>query len=305
MQNRQESGEPPWTILRILRWTTSHFRSRHIENPRASAEILLAHALGIRRIDLYLRHDQPLMPEERERFRELIRRRLRHEPVAYIVGRRGFWTLELSLSPAVLIPRPETECLVEAALECLPRNPENRILDLGTGSGAIILSLAAERPENRFYASDRSPAALEIAKANAAGNGLEGKIHFFCGDWFAPLCPEIPGFDLIVSNPPYIRSAEIRDLQPEISFEPKAALDGGPDGLAEIRQIVGQARNYLAADGFLIMEIGCDQAGEVVRMAEKCGAYDQIRCTADYSARDRVVQMRRKAEKRLAHCEAI
>ncbi len=294
MQNRQKSGEPPWTILRILRWTASRFRSRNIENPRASAEILLAHALDLRRIDLYLRHDQPLMPDELGRFRELIRRRLRHEPVAYILGTRGFWTLELSLSPAVLIPRPETECLVEAALECLPKTPEreSRILDLGTGSGAIILSLAAEQPKNCFYASDRSPAALEIAKDNAAGNGLEGKIHFFCGDWFAPL--KTPGgFDLILSNPPYIRSSDMDGLQPEISFEPRSALDGGPDGLQAIRQILLHAPDYLTEHGFLVIEIGFDQGGDVAEMAQKCGAYEQIRCIKDYAGNDRVMRMRR------------
>ncbi len=295
MQNQPKNGEP-WPILRLLRWTASHFMSRNIENPRASAEILLAHALGLRRIDLYLRYDQPLMPGELGRFRELILRRLRHEPVAYITGRKEFWTVELSLSPAVLIPRPETECLVEAALGCLPETPEGEgrsILDMGTGSGAIILALAAERPGNRFYASDRSAAALEIAKANAAGNGLDGKVGFFCGDWFAPLKADISGFDLIVSNPPYIRAAEIKGLQPEISFEPKAALDGGTDGLAAIRQIVLHAPDYLSEKGFLIMEIGFDQRSDVTEIAQKCGNYDQIRCTKDYGGNDRVMQMRR------------
>lgn len=294
MQNRQKSGKPPWSILRLLRWTTSHFSSRNIENPRASAEILLAHALGLRRIDLYLRHDQPLMSDELGRFRELVRRRLRHEPAAYITGHKEFWSVELSLSPDVLIPRPETECLVEAALECLPQNPEreNRILDLGTGSGAIILAVAAERPGNRFYASDRSPAALKIAKGNAARNSLEGKIAFFCGDWFAPLKAS-GGFDLILSNPPYIRSADMESLQPEISFEPRNALDGGPDGLAAIRQILLQAPDCLAEEGFLVMEIGFDQGADTAEIARKCGVYGQIRCTKDYAGNDRVMRMQR------------
>jgi len=298
MQTCPKNAEQPMCISELLRQTVSCFRSRNIENPGASAEILLAHALGLQRIDLYLRHDQPLMAGERERFLELSRRRLCHEPVAYITGRKEFWTADLLLSPAVLIPRPETECLVEAALTCLPQTGKDRsILDLGTGSGAIILALARERPGNRFFASDRSLDALKIAKTNAARNSLEGKIAFFCGDWFAPLGENITGFDLILSNPPYIRSAEIEGLQPEIRFEPKAALDGGEDGLAAVRQIVLQAPDYLAENGFLLMEIGFDQRRDVTELAEKCKTYDQIRCIRDYSGNDRIMQMRRTAQK--------
>jgi len=286
------------SVFELLRQTVSCFRSRNIENPGASAEILLAHALGFQRIDLYLRHDQPVMACERERFRELSIRRLCHEPVAYITGHKEFWNADLVLSPAVLIPRPETECLVEAALACVPQTGKARnILDLGTGSGAIILALAGERPGNRFFASDRSLAALEIAGINAARNGLQEKIAFFCGDWFAPLRKDLAGFDLILSNPPYIRSAEIEGLQPEIGFEPKAALDGGEDGLGAIRQIVLHAPDCLAENGFLLMEIGSDQRRDVTELAEKCKAYDQIRCIRDYSGHDRVMQMRRMARK--------
>ncbi|MEE4359858.1 MAG: peptide chain release factor N(5)-glutamine methyltransferase [Desulfococcaceae bacterium] len=301
MQKQTEKGEVPWTIRKILRWTTSWFASRNIENPRASAEILLAFVLDLRRIDLYLRHDQPLTDGERAAFRKVVRRRIQHEPVAYIVGQKDFWSVELCVDPSVLIPRPETERLVETALGLLGKRDEGkicRILEMGTGSGAVIVSLAAEEPANCFFASDLSLAALTTARKNAVRNKVGGKILFFCGSWFAPLAGKdrSAGFDLIISNPPYIPTSEIGNLQPEICrYEPVHALDGGNDGLNEIRNILLGAAEYLNEKGSLLVEIGSGQKDAVLHLAEKSGCYEAIACIKDYGGKDRLVQMQKKS----------
>ncbi len=298
MKNQLNSRPPEWTIIKLLKWATTYFRSHDIESPRASAEILLAHALDLGRIDLYLRYDQPLDGEELSRFKALIKRRLKREPVAYIIGQKGFWSIDLNVSGDVLIPRPETECLVDAALEALSAaTPDGgqRILELGTGSGAVVLALATQHADRLYYASDISLSAIRIARDNARRLNLEKSIRFFGGDWFAPLNPECGCFDLILSNPPYIKSEELEDLQPEIfNFEPIRALDGGPDGLSSIRRIIDQAHRYLNPGGILLLEIGHDQKADVQQLMEHCGQYDQFVCIPDYGGRDRVVQMRKK-----------
>jgi len=298
MKNQQNHNPPEWTILKLLKWATAYFRSHDIESPRASAEILLAHALNLQRIDLYLRYDQPLDDDELSRFKAVLKRRAKREPVAYIVGQKGFWSLDLKVTGDVLIPRPETECVVELALEILcDPSPSSgqRILELGTGSGAIILALASQLPDRRYFASDVSFKAIEIARHNARLLNLDANICFFGGDWFAPLDPESAGFDLIVSNPPYIRSAELTGLQPEIvDYEPVCALNGGDDGLASLRCIIDQGHRFLKPGGKLLVEIGHDQQEAVHQLMRQCGQYDCFRCTQDYSGRDRVVQMRKK-----------
>lgn len=290
------SKTSPWTILDLLRWITADFRDRRIESPRASAEILLAHALGLRRIDLYIRYDQPLTPDERDRLRALVRRRRRREPVAYIVGARDFWTLTLSVNPDVLIPRPDTESLVEAALGQLPADGETwRVLDLGTGSGAVVLALAAERPGNRYFASDCSPAALRVAADNARRLGLEKAVAFFAGDWLSPVAPppKGPGFQLIVSNPPYVATSELDGLAAEIrDHEPLSALDGGPDGLAAIDWIIRAAPDYLLPGGFLMLEIGADGAEPVRRRFERDGRYEAVTIQTDLAGHYRVAVAR-------------
>ncbi len=292
------SKASPWTILDLLRWITADFRDRRIESPRAGAEILLAHALGLRRIDLYIRYDQPLTPDERDRLRALIRRRRRREPVAYIVGKRDFWTLTLSVNPDVLIPRPDTESLVEAALDELPTDGATwRVLDLGTGSGAVILALAAERPGNRFFASDASPAALRVASDNARRLGPADAVAFFAGDWLEPVAPppDGPGFHLIVSNPPYLTTSDIDGLAAEIrDHEPLAALDGGPDGLAAIGPIIRTAPDHLLPGGFLMLEIGADQADRVRRCFERDGRYEAVTIRTDLAGHHRVAVARRR-----------
>jgi release factor glutamine methyltransferase len=297
MPNASTPDRPIWTILELVRWTTDYFNTHGLESPRAEAEILLAHCLGARRIDLYLNHDQPLDKDERERFKALIKRRLKGEPVAYITGTREFWSLELMVGPAVLIPRPETECLVEAVLPFLRNDTGSpkRGLDMGTGSGAIVIALAHETPDSFFLAMDRSLDALYLARQNARKHGVDKRIGWYCGNWDAPLKADQKRFDLIVSNPPYIRSEDIDGLQSEIrDHEPRMALDGSIDGLASLRNIIQTAYRYLHPGGMLALEMGCDQAAAVTGIANRAGHYENLSIIKDYSGLDRVAVMKKK-----------
>lgn len=298
MQNQRKATDPDWTIIKILQWTTSYFRSNGIDSPRSTAEIILAHILGLARIDLYLRYDQPLVRSELDHFRTLIKRRINREPVAYIVGSKEFWNIELNVSKEVLIPRPETECLVEEALSVLLKEPlysPKRIIELGTGSGAIIIATASEKPEHDYFASDVSEKAVSVALINAKKQKLDNKICFFCGNWFLPMKEKSGLFDMVLSNPPYIRKDDIVGLQPEISkFEPLAALDGGDDGLCEIRKIIGSAHRFLNPKGHLIIEIGYDQKEAVYKIAEEADSYQNIYFRKDYSGFDRIVSMQKR-----------
>lgn len=291
-------NESPWTILKLIEWTTSYFDSHKIEGARASAEILLASALGLKRIDLYMRYDQPLSLQELAIFKALIKRRVKREPVAYIIGNKEFWSMDLDVTKDVLIPRPDTECLVEQALAYVPGKNSNevwKILELGTGSGAIILSMATQRPQHRYFASDRSKKALTVAEGNAKKHHLSDAILFFAGDWFNPIKNNIHNFDMILSNPPYIPNKVIADLEPEIAlYEPKIALDGGKDGLDSLNLIINQAPSFLKPAGFLILEIGFDQKEKISEIASNCSKYELIRVVKDYAGHDRVAVMRTK-----------
>jgi len=263
-----------WTVLRLLEWTTSYFHSHDIDSPRSTAEILLAAVLNLERIDLYLRYDQPLNPSELQAFKALIRRRVRREPVAYIVGRREFWSLDLTVTPDVLIPRPETECLVEQALPLLDTDRCLRVLELGTGSGAIVLALSRQRPHHRYWASDVCANALQIARRNVQRFARGTRVELFCADWLNALHLHRARFDLIVSNPPYIVRGQLDRLQPEIAlYEPRKALDGAIDGIDCIRAILSQAPRHLTAAGALLVEIGEDQPGAAEILVREMGAY--------------------------------
>jgi len=296
------SIEPEWTIIKLLKWTTSFFKSREIESPRATAEILLAHVLELKRIDLYLRYDQPLCAEELSRFKALIKRRVKREPVAYILGFKEFWSMDFAVTKDVLIPRPETEFLVEAALKLLPEDSiskqnltRKRVLEMGTGSGAVILALASMRPNHLFFASDRVIAAAAQARHNAVRHGLQGCVNFFCSDWFGTFGNGKPVFDVIVSNPPYVPRGVIAGLQPEIHrYEPISALDGGEDGLSSVRSIVNAAHLHLCPEGYLLLEIGHDQKDDVLKIIEKSGNYEKVIFTKDYGGYPRIVQMQKR-----------
>ena len=295
MSNDDKLPARPWTILKTLQWTADYFKRHGIENGRSSAEVLLTHCLQCRRIDLYLKYDQPLQADELARFKALIQRRCKREPDAYIVGHKEFWSLTIRVTPAVLIPRPETECLVEAALARFPCNDAIRVLELGTGSGAISIALARERTLWCIRASDVSIEALDVARHNA-GRLLEtDRIEFFNGSWFEPFEGQEGGFDLIISNPPYVAADEMAGLEPEVRlFEPASALDGGTDGLACLRHIIQTAPEYLRPSGWLILEMGCSQGEAVETMGRLCGAYQSIRVDKDYSGLDRVALLQRK-----------
>lgn len=283
-----------WTVLKILQWTTQYFASHGIDSPRLTAELLLAHVLDTTRLALYLQHDQPLSASERAAYKHLIQRRLRREPVAYILGKKGFWNLDLEVSPDVLVPRADTETLVETALEVIPEQADGScwtILDAGTGSGAIVLSIACERMGHRYIATDRSMAALRIARKNAQRAGIDG-VLWVCADWLDAF--DCRSLDAVVSNPPYIPTAEIERLEPEVNgYEPRAALDGGADGLDAFRRIVVQARRILRPSGWLLLEIGWNQGAAVQRLIEDVGGFEDVRIRKDLGGMDRVVAARR------------
>jgi release factor glutamine methyltransferase len=267
-----------------------------IDTARLDAEVLMGHVLGLTREQLLASADFLLSEVHLRRYHELLRRRLEREPIAYITGRQEFWSLEFRVLPDVLIPRPETERLVEISLALareLSKTSSLQVLDIGTGSGAIAISLAKELPSAVIWATDVSPAALEIARSNAAGNGVAARIRFFHGDLFEAVGEFTGRFTLIVSNPPYIRSAETDALEPEVSrWEPPGALDGGADGLDFYRRIARQARDYLAPNGAVAVEVGADMGKEVSRLFTAAGYYTGVAIFQDYAGRDRVVVAR-------------
>lgn len=312
-------GAPPavWTILATLRWTADYFRTKGVSEPRASAEILLAHTLGVSRLDLYLRYDQPLNPEELARFKALMVRRREGEPVAYLTGHREFWSLDFRVTPAVLIPRPETETLVAAALEVAkslapgsepapvtkphPKTqnlkPETSPLwgaEVGVGSGAVVIALAKELPSTAWVGLDRSGAALAVARDNARRHGVLQRIHFLQADLLNALKPDA-ALALLVANLPYVPRAEWERLPREIkAFEPPGALLGGEDGLDLIRPLIRQAQHYVMAGGWVLLEVGDRQAPLVEELFEKNEAYDRIETIKDFSGVERVVRARRR-----------
>jgi release factor glutamine methyltransferase len=281
-----------WTIRRVLGWTTAFFDRKGIEGPRLDAELLIADALGVDRMRLYLDLDKPLASAELVGIRARVSRRGQREPVAYIVGRKGFWTLDLAVDARVLVPRPETERLVELALEAL-RDIEAPVLaDVGCGSGCVALALAAERPDATVHAIDCSTDALTVARAN--GEALGAAVQWHVGDLLDPV--EGP-LDLVVSNPPYIPSATVANLMPEVTeYEPTLALDGGPDGLDVIRRLVAAAAARLRPGGKLLFEIGSDQGTEAKAIVEGHPEFSAVVVHPDYAKLDRVVEATRVAK---------
>ena len=280
-----------WTILELLRWTTQYFAEQGIETPRLDAECLLASALGVDRMRLYLDFDKPASPGERDAFREWVRRRADERvPVAQLVGGKEFWSLPLLVTADVLSPRPDTETLVAAALDRLPeRDSDAQILEIGTGSGAVALAIAHERPRARITATDVSPAALKVAEQNARDLGMEGRIEFAEGSLFGPVVGR--QFDLVVSNPPYLAESERSELAPELAHEPDVALFAGPDGLAVLRELAAGVPAFLAPGGGFAVELAPDQAPTVAHWLREAGLGDVV-THRDLAARPRVVSAR-------------
>jgi release factor glutamine methyltransferase len=275
-----------WTIRKVLTWTTQHFEKRQVDAPRLTAEVLLSHVLKLGRVRLYVDLDRPLTRDELGTFRGLIERRLAGEPTQYLTGVKEFYNRPFKVDARVLIPRPETELLVEAALRALPKDAPSRALDVCTGSGCIAISLAAERPQATVVATDLSPDACALARENAEALKVSERLTVLQGDLFSPLPPDAR-FQVVVSNPPYIDSAEIPTLSPEVRREPKLALDGGPDGLALIRRVVTGARRWLEPGGLLAVEIGETQGAAVLELLRAAG-YADARVEKDLERRERM-----------------
>ncbi|HOB11532.1 MAG TPA: peptide chain release factor N(5)-glutamine methyltransferase [Syntrophomonadaceae bacterium] len=273
-----------WTIKDLLAWTTRFFTDKGIEEPRLNAEALLARVLKKDRVYLYANYFAPVNQNEREQYRELIKRRAAREPLAYLLGKREFMSLDFRVTPEVLIPRPETELLVETVLQLATKDQPVSICDVGTGSGAIAVSLAYYIPHAQVTAIDISGAALEIARYNAEEHGV--KVHFLEGDLLASV-PAGEQFDFICANLPYISEAEYPKLDPEVlHYEPRLALWGSGDGLELYRRLIPQAWQHLHSDGYLLMEIGCNQAEAAVAL---CSAFSQVQVRQDWAGRDRLI----------------
>ena len=325
----------PKLLIDYLKLASDHLAGKGVESARLDAELLLADALGLSRMQLYTNHDRPLAAEEVDRFRTLLRRRAGREPVAYILGRREFWSLEFAVDRRVLIPRPETETLVDAAVractgtlaataapttydatqaegseeaattegaaDAAPRKVArsrkkqlalvaDRVLDIGTGSGAIAVALAVELPGLALVATDESAASLEVAPRNAAKHGVEERIEFRRGDLFAALDAS-DVFDVIVSNPPYCKESEVAEMDPEVrEWEPKGALVGGADGMSATARIIDGAPRHLSAEGWLLLEVGTQAEDVRTRLARS--GWREIRTLHDLAGRDRVVVAR-------------
>jgi release factor glutamine methyltransferase len=282
---------PPqtWTVEGVLRWATDDFRGRGIDRPRLDAEVLLAHALGTTRMQLVIDAKRPLEPEELARFRDLVKRRRAREPVAYLVGVREFYGRQFRVDRRVLVPRPDTETLVDVALaRTEARSLSMRALDLCTGSGCVAITLSRQRPTARVHATDLSADALAVARENALRLGAY-TVSFSLGDLFAALPAGAGPFDVIVANPPYIATAEVEALDRDIKdFEPRQALDGGADGLAVIRRIVDLAPTWLARGGFLATEVAAGEAADAAELFAARG-FANVTITRDYGRVERVV----------------
>lgn len=273
-----------WTIKDLLIWTTRFFTDKGIEEPRLNAEALLARVLEKDRVYLYANYSAPVNQNEREQYRELIKRRISREPLAYLLGKREFMSLDFKVTPAVLIPRPETELLVETVFQLAPKDQPVSICDVGTGSGAIAVSLAYYMPQAQVTAIDISGSALEIARYNADQHGV--KVRFLEGDLLDPI-PAGEQFDFICANLPYISEAEFPGLDPEVlNYEPRLALWGSGDGLELYRRLVPQAWQHLPGGGHLLMEIGCSQAEAAAALFPSPA---QVQVRQDWAGRDRLV----------------
>jgi release factor glutamine methyltransferase len=284
-----------WTTLKVLDWTTSRFQRAGIEPARLEAQVLLAHTLACDRVRLYMNFDRPLHPDELTSYRQLIQRRLAGEPMAYLTGEQEFWSLSFRITPDVLIPRRDTEIAIEVVLDAVPdRAAPLRIADVATGSGVLAVTLARELGQATVVATDLSEAAARVARDNAARLGVADRVDVRVGDLLAPLARAVPDVvDVLVSNPPYVRSADIQGLAPEVRREPRLALDGGADGLACLRRIVAGAAAHLAPGGLLALEHGFDQDADVRHIIDATGAFAAAQTRRDLGGNPRITYARR------------
>jgi release factor glutamine methyltransferase len=291
-------SQKSWTVGELLKVTTDYLRSKKIDSSRLNAEVLLAHQLRLDRVQLYLSFEKPLNEKEVSGYRSLIKRRVNREPLQHITGTQEFWSLDFAVGPQALVPRPETEVLVEKILElyrekCLGDRP--KILDLGTGSGIIAVAVASEIPGARIWATDISPDALDLAGLNARKHGVEERIHFSLGDMFEAVEEQGLNFGVIASNPPYIPSGLLNSLDPEVKdHDPRLALDGGEDGMFFVTKIIKEAADHLSQGGWLAVEMDPDQTPKAMNLMEQSGRYSSPERIKDYTRRYRVVMAQKR-----------
>lgn len=279
------SPAEPWTVRRIVRWMQDDLSARGIDSPRLEAELLASHALGIDRVRLYMDLDRPLVPAELDGIRALVVRRRKREPIAYILGKREFWGLSMKVSPAVLVPRPETELLVERTLAVVEVGATARVLDVCTGSGCVAVAIAKERPTASVVATDLSADALDIARANAATHAPAVVLRQ--GDLFAPIAGE--RFDVITANPPYLSTRELVECAPDVrDFEPRMALVADGDGYAILERIAREVGEHLTPGGRALVEVGAGQAPRFAEMLRATG--HEVSIHRDLSGIERTVE---------------
>jgi release factor glutamine methyltransferase len=281
-----------WTIGRLLEWTTKFLAEKGSESPRLDTEVLLAQALDCKRIELYTRHDEEPAEANRTKFRDLIRQRIEGCPVAYLVGRKEFFSLELEVNRSVLIPRPDSECVVDECLRLARTLAAPRVLDIGTGSGNLAVAVARQHKTADVTAVDISPEALAVAERNAAKHGVAVRMRFLQGDLFGALAAE-ERFDFVLSNPPYIPHDDIAKLEPGVrDYEPHTALDGGRDGFGVFDRLVAESPRFLQTGGYLIIEIGSPQEQHARERIEAHGSFELAKTVYDGSGHPRVLKAR-------------
>jgi release factor glutamine methyltransferase len=292
-----------WTIQKLLSWMTEYFTEKGIDSPRLSAELLLSNVLKMERIELYTRFDRLVAKEQLDILHDLVKQAGQHEPISYLTGKAEFYSLQLEVSPDCMIPRPETELLVERAIEFLrTRTGPQFVCDLCTGCGCIAVAIAKNFPQAKIIATDICADALNVAAKNIEKHKLKDRITLLCGDLFDPVVTQLDvekpvrhspgngGFDLILCNPPYVSAAEYEKLEKSVKdYEPRLALFAGVDGLDVYRRIIDKADNFLKPNGALILEIGYAQGQAVKEMLEQTGAFAEIKIEKDYHDNDRIV----------------
>lgn len=282
-----------WTIQKLLNWITEHFTEKNIDAPRLSAELLLTHALNMQRIELYTHFDKPVEKPQLDQLHRLVKQADTNQPIQHIVGKTEFYSLQLDITPDCLIPRPETELLVERAIEFLRKRPKPQfVLDLCTGSGCIAVAIAKNFPNCQIIATDICDRALNVAEKNIEKHNVKEKVKLLCGDLFDPVVPELDTakFDLIVCNPPYVSTTEFETLDKNVKdHEPKLALLAGTDGLDIYKRIIGKVDDFLKPDAALIMEIGYNQAKPLRQLLENANCFSEIKIEKDFHNNDRIV----------------